>query len=109
MAQRKIKICTGCGRLDTEPLGLNKNGEPYLACCPDNSYKPVTALEWLVSKIWKTEPLEHEKEVIEQAKQMERKQIIESRITAPLLPTPDKDPYLKEAEQYYNDTYESNP
>lgn len=30
------KKCTGCGRLNTEPLGLNKNGEPYLACCLDN-------------------------------------------------------------------------
>jgi hypothetical protein len=39
--------CTGCGRLKTEPLGLNKNGKPYLACCPDNSYKNVSSVEWL--------------------------------------------------------------
>ena len=33
-----LKICSGCGRLSIEPLGLNKNGEPFLGCCPDNRY-----------------------------------------------------------------------
>lgn len=33
-----MKKCTGCGRIDNEPLGLNKYGEPFLACCPDNNY-----------------------------------------------------------------------
>lgn len=33
-----MKICTGCGRSENEPLGLNKKGEPYLACCPDSNY-----------------------------------------------------------------------
>lgn len=53
MAEQKepIKICTGCGRLNTEqPLGINKNGEPYLACCPNNDYKLITAVEWLIKR-----------------------------------------------------------
>lgn len=48
-----FKMCTGCGRLDNEPLGLNKNGEPYLACCPDNHYIPTTSLDWFESQDWK--------------------------------------------------------
>ena len=43
-----MKQCTGCGKYNNEPLGLNKNGEPYLACCPDNNYvevKPMTPKE----------------------------------------------------------------
>ena len=43
-----MKQCTGCGKYNNEPLGLNKNGEPYLACCPDNNYvevKPMTTKE----------------------------------------------------------------
>ena len=36
-----MKQCTGCGKYNNEPLGLNKNGEPYLACCPDNNYVEV--------------------------------------------------------------------
>jgi hypothetical protein len=33
-----------------------------------------TAVEWLVSQIWKREPLEHEQKVIERAKEMEKVQ-----------------------------------
>lgn len=33
-----IKICTGCGRFNDEPLG----GTAY-SCCPDSNYKPVTS------------------------------------------------------------------
>ena len=53
MAQQTepIKICTGCGRLNTQPLGLNKNGDYYAACCPDNSYKVMTVVEWLVNEV----------------------------------------------------------
>ena len=43
-----MKECTGCGKYNSEPLGLNKNGEPYLACCPDNNYvevEPMTPKE----------------------------------------------------------------
>lgn len=38
--------------------------------------KELTAVEWLVDQIWKREPLEHEKKVIEQAKEMEKQQRI---------------------------------
>ena len=31
-----IKVCTGCGRLDIEPVDPK-----YLACCPDSNYKPI--------------------------------------------------------------------
>lgn len=35
----KAGYCTGCGhRADNFPMGLNKKGEPYLACCPDSDY-----------------------------------------------------------------------
>jgi len=46
-----MKKCTGCGRLDDKPLGLNKNGEPYLACCQDNNYKELTAVDWLIENL----------------------------------------------------------
>jgi len=36
-----LKICSGCGKLNIEPLGLNKHGEPFLGCCPDNRYIPI--------------------------------------------------------------------
>lgn len=31
-----IKVCHGCGHLDIEPVDPK-----YLACCPDNNYKPI--------------------------------------------------------------------
>lgn len=37
--------------------------------------KKQTAVEWLTAQIWKREPLEHERKVIEQAKEIELKQI----------------------------------
>jgi hypothetical protein len=51
----RLSICTGCGHFSNKPLGLNKQGEPYLACCPDNNYVPVTqsptAVEWLEKEL----------------------------------------------------------
>ena len=32
-----MEMCTGCGRLDSEPIG-----KEHLACCPDSDYKEVT-------------------------------------------------------------------
>lgn len=46
-----MKKCKGCGRYDNEPLGLNKKGEPYLACCPNNDYVEIPAVEWLVNQV----------------------------------------------------------
>lgn len=68
-----VKICTGCGRLNTEPLGLNKHGEPYLACCPDNNYKPVTAVEWLRNELKKWASLDNP-HLFEHALTMEKEQ-----------------------------------
>ena len=69
-----VKKCTGCGRLNTEqPLGLNKKGEPYLACCPDNNYIDITVVEFLLDNI---HLLHSQKwnEIVEQAKQIEMNQ-----------------------------------
>ena len=43
--------------------------------------------------------------LVSQAKEMEKKQIIEARVTAPLLSTFDKSDYKDEAEQYYIETF----
>jgi hypothetical protein len=42
----EIKICSGCGRLSNNPLGLNDLGVPYVACCPDNNYVELKQGEW---------------------------------------------------------------
>jgi hypothetical protein len=42
-----------------------------------------------------------------QAKEMEKQQIIEARVTAPLLDTCSKNEYIIEAEQYYNETFKT--
>ena len=44
-------------------------------------------------------------DLCEQAKAMEKEQIIEARVTAPLLSSPDKSDYKEEAEQYYTETF----
>ena len=63
-----------------------------------------TAVEWLVNELDLDMDLDS-KWIIEQAKEMEKQQIIEARITAPLLPSIDKLIYLNEAEYYYNETF----
>ncbi len=48
------KICKGCGRLNLQPLGLNEDGEPYLACCPESNYvevKKQSSVEWLIAQL----------------------------------------------------------
>lgn len=40
--------------------------------------------------------------------ELEKKQIIEARITAPILPRADKSEYANEAEEYYNKNYNQN-
>jgi hypothetical protein len=65
-----------------------------------------TAVEWLVEELemnilW----TDKARKAVEQAKEMEKEQIIEARFTAPILPDIDKSDYLKEAEQYYNETF----
>lgn len=78
-----IKKCTGCGRYEKEPLGINKLGEPFLACCPDSNYKEVTAVEWLINEADKLKVFKNVSpislleldELITEAKQMHREQI----------------------------------
>jgi hypothetical protein len=65
-----------------------------------------TAVEWLVEKIQQANPTFKFDALIREAKAMEKEQMIEARATAPLLASIDKDDYIKEAEQYYNETYE---
>jgi hypothetical protein len=65
-----IRRCTGCGRFENEPLGVNENGEPYLACCPDSRYRNITAVQWLESEMLK--PNLSMRDILEQAKEMEK-------------------------------------
>lgn len=73
-----VKICTGCDTLNTQELGLNSNGEPYLACCPDNNYVEVTGVEWYRHKIMKIlfssddNTLIYETDIFEKAKEIEK-------------------------------------
>jgi hypothetical protein len=102
MEQQTIKMCTGCGRLNTQPLGLNENGEPYLACCPDNSYKPVTALEWFFNQLSEKTQANNEKEYY-QAKQMEKEQIVEAFYEG--MKTNPFDPNRGRGTMYYKETF----
>jgi len=105
-----MKRCTGCGRLSSQPLGLNSKGEYYLTCCPDSNYKDVTAVEWLWNELcdkgyFKKLPISE----IKQAKQMEKEQIINAHLEG----WSDAYDYLqdngskpaRQAEEYYNETY----
>ena len=67
-----------------------------------------TAVEFAVEKLEKFIPSENQlviRIILEQALEMEKQQIIDARVTAPLLPYTDKQSYVKEAEQYYNETF----
>ena len=77
-----MKKCTGCDRLETAySLGLNNKGILYLSCCPDNNYVEMTAVEWFVEQIRNNKFIgaSEQIEVIYQAKEMEKQQIIEAR------------------------------
>jgi hypothetical protein len=72
-----------------------------------------TAVDWFLTEFQKQVWFEPNseldiwiKDLIPKAKEMEKEQMIEARATAPLLASIDKDDYIKEAEQYYNETYE---
>ena len=62
-----------------------------------------TAVEWLVEVVAKMGYVSTE--IFEQAKKMEKEQIIQARTTAPIIPTIDMIDYVKESEQYYNETF----
>jgi len=76
------------------------------------SVKKETSIEWLMTQLYKkgfikevdgSEPIN----LMNQAKEMEKEQIIQARTTAPIIPTIDMIDYVKEAEQYYNETFKS--
>lgn len=70
-----------------------------------------TAVEWLETQFQKDnlskEILNVFKRAFEQAKEMEKEQIIQARTTAPIISTIDMIDYVKESEQYYNKTFKS--
>lgn len=100
-----VRICTGCGRLNTRPLGLNSNGEPYLACCPDNSYKDVTAVEWLSIMLRDSSKELFDGNIWEQAKAMEKEQIIKARLSLDRSNMSDFPESFDKSTDYYNETY----
>ena len=63
-----------------------------------------TAIEWLLEELNNGRHLTDK--LIEQAKEMEKQQIIDARLSAPSeLVTYSKTTYLEEAEQYYNEKF----
>jgi hypothetical protein len=65
-----------------------------------------TAVEWFAERI-QSDKIFNFETVLSKANKMFKEQIIEARVTAPILPVIDKSDYLKEAEQYYNETFKS--
>ena len=65
-----------------------------------------TAVEWLENKIGKEHMGDFLKSVIEQAKEMEKEQIIEAHEEGFYSP-PFKKSRRREAEKYYNETFKS--
>jgi hypothetical protein len=93
----KEKKCTGCGWSSLNPLGLNHNGESFLACCPDSNYvevddyhigdvnKKISSVEWLIKKLQNRQngifdgfPHLSLDEIYEQAKAMHKEEIIQT-------------------------------
>ena len=58
-----------------------------------------TAVEWLYETLWKQTDFSLPNNILEQAKEMEKQQIVEARVKKPLQSEWD------EAEQYYNETF----
>jgi hypothetical protein len=96
-----MKRCTGCGATDDKPLGLNKNGEPYLACCPDSSYFEMTAmqkhLDWLKGRMIVSPQMENQ--LLEEEKQ----QIIDAYIDGYCA-----DENNVDSQKYYNQIYKQD-
>ena len=90
--------------------------------------KKQTAVEWLIEKLNQCEPMysgiqsnehkEHLEKLVEQAKQMEKEQIINSHITGIIEPLIMKNykglsvdkikvEITKQAEEYYNETFKN--
>ena len=77
--------------------------------------KEQTAVEYLLINLLNKFPKEMEylfslnntliQDTFNEAKEMEKQQIIDARVTAPLMSSPFESDYKKEAEQYYNETF----
>ena len=67
-----------------------------------------TTVEWLLEKLTETHTNDEWKEIIRQAKEMEKQQIIESYCTGCLDITKDENIFPREtSEEYYNETFKS--
>ena len=60
-----------------------------------------TAVEWLYETLWKQTDFSLPNNILEQAKEMEKQQIIDARVKIIL------DSNYVEAEQYYNETFKN--
>ena len=68
----------------------------------DGLYKQQTAVEWLVKQLFSTYEKLINEDIIEQAKAMEKEQIMKAVYDAMRT---NFDPNMGRAEQYYNETY----
>ena len=67
-----------------------------------------TSIDWLLEKVTETHTNDEWKEIIRQAKAMEKNQIIESYCTGCLEITKDENIFPREtSEEYYNETFKS--
>lgn len=101
-----MKKCTGCERYDNEPLGLNKNREPYLSCCPDNNYVEVSPVQWLYEQL-KFNDRRMWDRLLQRAKELEKEKTIDSFVFAYLIGENDitiEDATIA-AEKHYNEKY----
>jgi hypothetical protein len=65
--------------------------------------KQESAIDWLVKKVIENQNLLIAD--IKEAKQIEKEQIIQARITAPIMDTSKNEEYLQEAQAYYQETF----
>ena len=73
-----------------------------------NSMKKISAVEWLLEKLTDTHTNDEWKEIIRQAKEMEKQQIIESYCTGCLDITKDENIFPREtSEEYFFKTFKS--
>jgi len=105
-----MKKCTGCGHLDTIPL----TGEA-LACCPDSRYKKLTVIQELI-EIINERPTEISQfnasqllALIEPLLEKEKEQVINDYLKGDSNGCGCYDyATKKDAEEYYNQTYNQN-
>ena len=62
-----------------------------------------TAVEWVFEHLWKNHHLSFSDNIFDQAKQMEKEQIVDAHLTGLIYPLEIE--ATKQAEQYYKETY----